>query len=269
MSRPSLLPNVSDKSRQTISNALAQGQKEALTPKTESGLRPRYSADNAGMDFGSGIESGLAILNGATGIINNFQQLNSIADTSQQQHQIDQMGSLGRYNVNSFDAINNQYGQLDQMQPNLDYDTIRGGSTAERIGGVASSALTGATTGFQVGGLYGAVAGGVLGLGAGIGGWLSGDQKAEDELKRLQVERDITQGKALQNINARMEELADYNFRNEVPRVRAEGGKIERKQTSLKDFADSISKRQRSDTTRSAGIVREYCNGGVKIRIKR
>ena len=216
-----------------------------------------------------GIGNPLAILNGVTGVVNSMIQLSDIADTGYQQNQINQMGSIGRFNVNSYDQLFNQYGLIDSYQPDLSYDTIRGGSRQERFGNVLTSIGQGAAAGAQVGGPWGGVIGGALGLGAGAAGWLIGDQEAKSAQKRLMVDRYIASDNALQNLQARAENLADYNFRNQVPRVRAEGGNIDRKQTSLKDFADSVTKRSKTNTTDSAGVVREYCNGGVKIRIKR
>ena len=216
-----------------------------------------------------GIENPLAILNGITGIVNNTMQLSDIADTDYQQSQINQMGNIGRFNVNSYDQLNNQYGLIDSYQPDLSYDTIRGGSQQERFGNLLTSVGQGAAAGAQVGGIWGGIAGGAIGLGAGVAGWLTGDRKAEDEQKRLRLESYIASDNALQNLQARAENLADYNFRNQVPRVQAEGGRIERKQTSLKEFADSVTNRSKTNPAHTAGIVREYCNGGVKIRIKR
>lgn len=279
---PNALPTVSGHTQDVIRNGGGYSRGVQIPAYQYSGDTSSVSTGavssgsvNTGASSGSGAsgfgyESGLALLNGVTGIVNNFQQLNSIGDTTQQQSQINQMGNIGRYDVNSFEQLNGEYGQLNSLQPNLDYDAIRGGSTMERLGNTLSSTFTGAVTGAQVGGPWGAVAGAAVGLGAGIGGWLMGDAKAEDELTRLRTERYIAQDKALQNLNARMENLADYNFRNTVPRVRAEGGKIERKKTSITEFANSVLGKQKyNDTTRSAGIVRQHCKGGTMIRIKR
>lgn len=281
---PNAIPQVSDDSYNLVHGTTPAGTVAGQspdaatwygsTPQAEEGYTFTPEAAHAagypsyknGPGFGP--ESYLAIGEGLIGAAAAGNQIGDIADTSYQQSQINQMGNIGRFNVNSYDQLFNQYGLIDAYQPDLSYDKIRGGSFNERLGSTLSSTVGNAMAGAKINPWRG------VAMGAGtllwdVGNWINGDREAENAQKRLMIDRNIAAGNALQNLEARAENLADYNFRNQVPRVRAEGGNIDRKQTSLKDFADSLTKRAKTNTIHSAGVVREYCNGGVKIRIKR
>lgn len=215
----------------------------------------------------AGIGAGLTALSGATQLFNIGQQQTQIADTTQQRNMIGDLGRVGGTNYSSYDQVINDYNQLGTLQPNLDYDAIRGGSWGQRAGNTFNSALTGATTGFQIGGPWGALAGGVIGLGAGIGGWLAGDKAAELEQSRLNMDYRIASQNAATNLSARNEELADWGARKAAVNSVAKGGKIQ----TMKDFADRVLKKSAGIAVENnpSGIVRKHCKGGTMVRIKR
>lgn len=235
-----------------------------------------YSNNGAGTSSGYGgtgsdwISNGLAITGALTNIFNNTKQMAGIGDTSMQRNMIQDIGNVGTSKYGNWGQVMMDYDRLNSMQPDLSYDTIRGGSTKERVGGVLSNTATGAMTGLQVGGPWGALAGGVIGLGAGIGGWIAGDRRAELERDTLRLNQSLNQDRAMRNIAAGIEDYTDYEHRNNIRTLRAEGGQIQRKESSMKEFADRVLSRGRAnDSTRSSGVIREKVNGGTKIRIKR
>lgn len=229
--------------------------------------------------YGSGLKAKMAqgavgaagsALSGLSSIVGISKDMASLGDTSAQENMIDSMNSMGRGDYGSFDQITSDYGGLQNMQPDLDYDTIRGGSTGERIGGTISSTLAGAAAGAQVGGVWGAVGGAVLGLGAGIGSWLTGNAKAKTKQSILQSQTDAARDIADTRLATAVDSLAESNYMNDYANRAAAGGRIERRATSMRTFADAIMNRQKvSDRTHSAGIVRRHGEGGTIIRIKR
>lgn len=116
------------------------------------------AAKNTGFDFGGAS----SVLGGITSIFNTSANLAKTADISGQNNTINEIENTGNQNYSSFDDIASSYNQISENNNNLDlsYDTIRGGSKGERVGGVLSSAATGAMTGLSVGGPWGCVCAG-------------------------------------------------------------------------------------------------------------
>ena len=233
----------------------------------------QFDTAKAGINAGkasAAVGGGLAIAGGITDILTNSFNMANINDTTAFQNQVDDIGRIGSSNYTSYDQLLSEYGKLSAAPGEFDYDEIRGGSTGERIGGVLSSTLSGATTGLTVGGPWGALAGAVIGLGAGVGGWIAGDYAADIEKQRLELQSKQNARIASMNLNAAGENIRNYDFRAGVARRAADGGKIERKEQSLQDFAARVlKKRNLNDITRRVGFVRQHCDGGTMIRIKR
>ncbi len=218
---------------------------------------------------GAKLASGLSAMSGLTSLLTPTGNAD-IADTSQQWDAISNMKGGMRGDYNSFDQIASEYSSISNLQPDLDYDTIRGGSTGQRVGSTVSSTLSGAAAGAKVGGVYGAIAGAVIGLGKGVGEWITGNQKAKNEQSILQSEQQAAQEIAGMRRNTAADNLSTSNFNNAYANRAALGGQLERKTMNIRDFADAVkARRTESDRTHSAGIVRVHCNGGTMIRIKR
>jgi len=211
-----------------------------------------------------------SVLGGLTGVVSGMKQAAQLGDVSQQDNMIDSMSDIGSGNYDSYSQIMTDYSRLGEMSPDLSYDTIRGGSTGQRIGNVGSSALSGAMAGLKVGGAWGALAGGIIGLGAGIGGWISGDAKAHYRQGLMQARANNANDIAQANMLAATDAYKDSAFRNSYASRMAMGGRIERKPMTVTDFADAVMGRQKaSDRTHSAGISRRYVKGGLMVRIKK
>ena len=233
----------------------------------------QFDTAKSGINAGkasAAVGGALAVAGGAMDILNNTFNMANINDTTEFHNQVDDIGKIGSGNYTSFDQLTSEYGRLANAPKTFDYDEIRGGSTGERIGGVLSSTLSGATTGLTVGGPWGALAGAVIGLGAGVGGWLAGDAKAKTEQELLGIQSKQNARIAGLNLEAAGEGIRNYDFRQGVSRRAAEGGKIERREQTLQEFAAKVlKKRTINDTTRRVGFVRQHCTGGTMIRIKR
>lgn len=243
--------------------------KSAFQTASDAGDEAGMADAKSGM-FSSAAGGVMAGLGGATTLLNNFQQLSQIADTSQQQGMIDDIYNLGRNDYSNYWQIQNDFNQLN-YKPNLDWDEIRGGSKGERAGLVAESTLSGAMTGLQIGGPWGAVAGAGVGLASGIGGWISGDRAADQEMTRLKTQTYLANDEAIKNMNARLEKFGNYQFKSGLYKnLSAEGGPVRRRQQTIQEFADQVLRRQRTnDVSHSANFVREYTDGGVRIKFRR
>lgn len=243
------------------------------------GLRTLNSLDNVGDADRKLWESSLksqqanAVFGGATALLNGATQmglagesLNSIADTSQQQGMIDDIARRGLYGYNSYNQWANDYSEL--PQPDLSFDTIRDINDWEKAGNVLSSGIAGATAGAQVGGLWGGVAGGLAGLGYGAYNWITGDQKARTEQQAKRNALASAEAISLHNREAQGERLRDMDNRQKAVRLNADGGRIERRMVSAKEFADQVLGKKRTGSQYSSGIIRQHCKGGTMVRIK-
>lgn len=233
----------------------------------------QFDSAKAGINAGkasSAVSGGLAVMGGVTDILNNSLNMANINDTTEFQNQVDDIRRIGSGKYNSFNQLSSEYGKLASAPGTFDYDEIRGGSTEERIGGVLSSTLSGATTGYTVGGPWGALGGAVIGLGAGVGGWIAGDNAAKAEKDRLETQAKQYAYTAGLNLESAGEQLRNRDFRAGVGNRSALGGKIERRQETIQEFAARALKRpRRKDSVSSGRIIRRHGEGGTIIRIKR
>lgn len=211
----------------------------------------------------------IAGLGGLTNIATTAIELGGIADTTQYQNQIDDLGNIGNQNYNSFGMLSSDYARLNRAQPQFSYQDIRGKTDGEVAGGIASSTLSGATTGLQIGGPWGALIGGVVGAGAGVAGWLTGDAKARREQATLRTNAALANDTAQVNLDAAGERLRENQHRYNMQNVAREGGSL-RKQETIEQFASRVLRkpRQRSASP-SNRIVHQHCAGGTMIRFKK
>lgn len=246
------------------------------SPSINGATRDRLDRVASGLrgQQGSAIAGGaLATIGGLTNIYSTFDNLTSLPDTSFYRNAIDDINQVGRYNYGSYDQLASDYSRLGGMTPDFDYETIRGMNTGQKVGNVLSSTVSGATAGLQVGGPWGALAGGVLGLGAGIGGWIKGDRNAEAEKGLLENRANLANYAAQLNLNAATESYADSRYRAGVANRAEAGGKLERRQLSLREFAENAMKKRRAglvagNTVQTGRIIRQHCKGGTMVRIK-
>lgn len=221
--------------------------------------------------WNTAITGGLTALNGLSSILGTATNLAGINDTSIQRGQVADIASIGSGNFGSYNQLDDEYRRLSGVRTSFDYDDIRGKSTGQKFGGVFSSTLSGATTGASIGGPWGALAGGLVGLGAGVAGWLSGDQSAKAEQGLLETTARQNLSMANRNLGAAHERLANYNFRSGVANRAALGGRMEMESEALTDFADRVLSKRKTRPAGQvhSGIIRQHCDGGTMIRIKR
>ena len=210
----------------------------------------------------------MAGLTGAAQLLGNASEYASIGDTTVYQDRINSLYDIGTANYNNFDQLANDYNNA-VLTTQIDKDAIRGMTTGQKWGAIGSSALTGASTGAAIGGPWGAAAGAAIGgLAAGFG-ILEGNRKAEMEYATLQNSAQRAASMARLNLDAAHDRVADMNFRTSVANVAARGGKVERKQQTITEFADKVLRAQReNDRTHSAGLMHRKCKGGTMVRIK-
>lgn len=214
-----------------------------------------------GQAVAGGIITGLT---GATTLLSNAFKDAQIRDTSMQENQIADLSRAGNYNYNNYDQLANDYAQTNFGGPNISYQDIRGMTTGQKFGSVGTSMLSGAATGLQIGGPWGALAGLAVGGLTGIGGVLAGDSAARTRQESLNIQAKLAGDAAQQNFAAAHERIGDNIHRQNAVNAVAEGGPIHRM------IDDTLLKKPRQKEYRCGGKVQKlYCNGGVKIRIKK
>lgn len=221
-----------------------------------------YAAQMKADKANAGISGALSVLNGLTSIAGTTMQNAQIGDTSQYERQIKELGLLGNGNYTSFDQLSSDYGRIDSIRPDLDYDTIRGGSDTQRAGNVLTSTISGASAGLSVGGPWGALAGAVVGLGSGIGGWIAGNTDARDKERSLRFDAKVASDDAVRNLNFAAENLTEYKFRSGVSNRADMGGRIDRYMSKAKKTA------RRAPDVPLVNMVRMKKKGGTVIRLK-
>ena len=208
----------------------------------------------------------IAGLTGVTQLANNAMQAAQINDMSGYRNQLQDYVDYSNYNYNSYDQLSNAMSQ-NYLEPVPSLDDIRGMSTGEKVGTVASSTLQGAQAGMQIGGPIGAAIGGAAGLiSAGVG-VLTGDKKAQIEQTSLNAQATLAQHDAGLNFAAAHERISDYNTRKGVANAAAKGGAINKKQ-SITSFADRVLGTPKRRNNHSSDITRTNVEGGVRIRFR-
>ena len=211
-----------------------------------------------GQSVAGGIVTGLT---GATTLLSNAYKDAQIRDTTMQEGMISDLRNAGNYNYNNYDQLANDYARTD-FSPNFNYQDIRGMTTGQQVGSVATSTLSGAATGLQIGGPWGALVGGVVGLGTGLAGVATGNSAAHVKQDSLNLQASLASDAAQQNFEAAHERIGDNIHRQNAVNAVKYGGAISR-------FADNALLKVPKQVEHKCGgkIERLYCNGGVKVRI--
>lgn len=221
------------------------------------------------IDWNKIARKGTGLLSGIGDIAQMGIGLSRTEDISPYQSQIQDYSQIERTGASSFGQLADLYTQVGAGVVTPSADELRGMDTGQKLGSVASSAVSGAFTGLQVGGgPLGALAGGIVGLGSGIAGWLVGDNKAERQSRQLAAQAEKAKKDNLLNLSAAGDRLSEFQFRSDYAHVAKAGGKIEK--LSLEDFAKhALSKpRQASYGKPSIAYKRSFCSGGLKVSMK-
>lgn len=275
---PNLILNTISQAQNGIGNNSYLGQirkakagMQALNGLT--GVTPtdyaKYSKALNNAKIGAAFGAVASLGSGLAPVISNANQIGKLGDTSQQDAMINEMRNIGTDGYSNYDQLSSDYNRIGAIQPDLSWDTIRGGSTEDRLGKTATSTLSAAKAGYDIAGAGGAAVGALIGLGSSVGSWIAGN-KAADYTQQIKKQSAATaEGIAQMNLRAGVDNLADRQFRKNYANRAAEGGHIERGQLKAADFASKLLDRQRiSDKTHSA-VIRTYCKGGTMIKIKR
>lgn len=202
-----------------------------------------YEQQGNPFDWTSAIGNGLAIAGTAAGILNSANQAAQVNRPIGVDAQIGNLRSIGSGSQMSDSDIINGYRNVNSNAGVGGYD-YRGMTTKDKVGNVATSALSGAATGLQVAGPWGALAGlAIGGVGAGLG-VLTGDKKANINQASAQSDFNIASSDATNNLGASV----DRNRRNTYGSLRAnrvaEGGRIttaaKKRNMSVMDFAKKV-----------------------------
>lgn len=220
------------------------------------------------------IESSLVGLNGLTSSIAGAQQIGQLNNLSPYYNDIEQLGAIGSGNYSSFDQINDEMnaGDFDRRYTYNDVRRMTGGQEALSLG---TSTLSGATYGAAAGSIFGPV-GTAIGTGIGtIAGFVPSYFSMKEAQRQAGIRRDTLNlqsqaagQSAINNANAGYENLEDSNNRLKALRPMAKGGQMPKRQMTMKEFANVVLG-SKNNSSHSVGIVRQHCDGGTMIRIKR
>lgn len=201
-------------------------------------------------------------IGGMSSIFNTAANATKINEDQRYNNAMDQLRGAGTHGYSDYGQIISEQQSL-LGTPRSDYDTVRGMTTGQKIGSIGSGLTSGATAGMQVAGPIGAIVGGVIGgLGAGAGVWL-GDREAKNQVERDNMNGQIAMREAGQNYDAALENISKNNAIQSQVNSIAKGGSIKRQYTGA-EYASKVL------GNRSIGFrpTRQYCKGGVKVRIK-
>lgn len=207
-------------------------------------------------------------LTGAMTVLSDADKSARIRDTTTQEGIISDLSRAGNYNYNNYDQLANDYAQT-SFNPQFGYQDIRGMTTGQKVGSVATSALSGAATGLQIGGLWGGLIGLIGGGAIGGAGVVAGDTSAQVKQNQLNLQANLASEAAQQNFAAAHERIGDNIHRQNAVNAVARGGKIQRQ--TLKEYADSVlssGPKMREHNTRHYDIKKSMTEGGLSVRIK-
>ena len=240
----------------------------------------KYKADNPAADESGAFEMNSlvptvsAAIGGVTGLVENYDRGSSIQDTEGLENQIQEYGNIGRGTYNDYDQLASDFGQLD-LAPDIDEDEIRGMTTGQKWGNLASGAATGLSAGAAIGSIIPGIGTGIgAAVGAGIGAItsglsiLAGDEEARRQKEYLENLKSVASQKATINLGLAHEDLRERQNREGIYNLSAQGGRINRGE-SIQKFADRVMKRPRVNDSSASTVKVRHGEGGTIIRIKR
>lgn len=211
----------------------------------------------------NGISNGLGIANGLVGIYGIANRASQIQqDDPRFSQALGMMRGAGTYGYSDYGQVLSEMDNMRQYGIRRDEDDVRGMTAGQKWGNVGQGALAGASAGMAFG-PWGAAIGGLLGAaGAGLG-VLNGDTEARVQTAADNYNMQHAEQLAQLNYNTALENIANRNHVQKAVHAVANGGKIKR-QLTAKEYASRVLG-QKSTFFRP---TRQYCNGGVKVRIK-
>lgn len=218
-------------------------------------------------DWAKVFDKGAGLLSGIGQLGQQAVSLGQIEDTSGYRGMIDDYSLIGSRGASSFNQLANLYEQAGRGVALPTTQDIRGYSDGQKVGSVLTSVASGASAGAMFG-PWGALAGGVIGLGTGLTGMLVGNARAEREAERLATQQSIASKRVRSNLYGAGERLSDYKFRSGISNVAKKGGPL--RQQSIQEFASRVlNQPHRVAEGKPVSIQKHYCEGGLKISIKK
>lgn len=189
---------------------------------------------------GAGFSSVMGMLGGASDILKTSVDLAQIADTTETENALENMGT--DVNASGLDSLMKQWGATANTGNSYTWRDVRGKSGGEIAGGILGAGLSGATAGAAAGPI-GAIVGGAIGLiGSGIGAAV-GRNKAEQkagQLNDMANEANLRQQLAFAS-NA--ESIMDQQNLAAMSTLAAHGGKIYIKPSKRGTFTAAAKRR--------------------------
>lgn len=248
--------------RAIIRNARRTGRETLRNYKTDN----PFADESGASGINSLVPTVSAAIGGVTGLVENYDRGSSIQDTEGLENQIQEYGNIGRGTYNNYDQLASDFGQLD-LTPDIDEDEIRGLTTGQKWGNLASGMATGAAAGAAFGGIGAAVGAGIGAITSGLS-ILAGDEEARKQKEYLENLKSVASQKATINLGLAHEDLRERQNREGLYNLSAQGGKINRGE-SIQKFADRVMKRPRVNDSSASTVKVRHGEGGTIIRIKR
>lgn len=204
------------------------------------------------------IGGGLAAMQGLTGILGDAGTLAGIGDTQGIENNIGDVRAIGSSGIGDWSQLSQAYSDLGNADTDVSYSDVRGASRGERVGQIGSSALSGAAAGAQIDPILGTAFGGAAGFVGGLVGNMMGNSYTRAKERSLNMEGQLAQDAAMENLGGAQERLADSGWRSSVQRRAAVGGFIRRRLGGA-----------HATEGPSGRITGTRCKGGLMVRIKR
>lgn len=221
------------------------------------------------MRANAALGAGLTALGGATQIYDIANNISQVRDISGHKTLLDEYGRIGANNYSSQEDIDAEWERLNNIV-SITKEDLRGATKGQKWGSVGSAALAGAAAGTAINpGIGTAVGAGLGAIAAGVG-VLTGDRANDRNYRYLSLYDDVSHESAQLNLNAAQENYNENLYRQRAVNIGANGGPMPKKLPSMGDFANKVlSQRSATPNGRRNTIVRQKCDGGMLIRIKR
>lgn len=206
--------------------------------------------------WNNGLSNGLGVLNGLAGIAGIASNAARINDTPWFDNQLAGLQRAGTYGYTDYGQVINEMNNLSHVNKQ-NYDDVRGMTKGQKWGSVGTGLATGASAGAAFG-PWGALVGGVIGAaGAGLG-VLKGNKAAEVKVASDNMDLSMANRNAMKNYSAALDGISEKNHIQGMVHPVAYGGPIKR-QMDMNEYKTKVLGNR---------PVKQYCKGGLKVRLK-
>lgn len=210
----------------------------------------------------NGMTGAIGILNGVNGMLGASMPLSRTMQTPGFDYNLNNLSMSGTMDYSTNEQLMADYDRTNYgLRQN--YDEVRGANDGQIAGGIASSALSGALSLGSVMPGYGHVLGALAGIAIGGSMAEAGKNDALNKTNADNLNVNLARLDGLQNRQAQANMIADRNYRFSQSHVVANGGRIERKQETIQQFANRVLGKKDSILPK-----RTLCKGGVMVKIR-